>query len=167
VCDVESISRRAVFWAVACALGLLAWASDDEAMPRFKAKTLDGETFTNESVKGKVVLLQFWATWCQYCRRDQPAVDTIAKEFADKGLVVLAVNMGEPKRTVMRYLDDSPRACRIVLMEDTNLAALYASRSYPLYVLIDRGGNVAGTRRGAGGEEALRSLLKRAGLSAE
>ena len=49
-------------------------------------------------------------------------------------------------------------------MEDTNLAAMYAATSYPIYVVIDRDGYVAGTQRGAGGEDALRLLLGRAGL---
>jgi hypothetical protein len=49
-------------------------------------------------------------------------------------------------------------------MEDTNLAAMYAATSYPIYVVIDRDGNIAGTQRGAGGEEALRRLLARGGL---
>jgi len=138
-----------------------------EPAPRFTAKTLDGEKFSNESLKGKVVLVQFWATWCQYCRRDQPSVDAIIGDYADKGLVVLAVNVGEPKRKVKQYLAESPRACRIVLMEDTNLAALYAAKSYPLYVLIDREGNIAGRQNGAAGEAALRRLLGKAGLDGE
>jgi len=138
-----------------------------EPAPKFFAKSLDGEKFTNESLVGKVVLVQFWATWCQYCRRDQPAVDALMSDFANDGFVVLAVNVGEPRKKVKQYLADSPRACRIVLMEDTNLAALYAARSYPLYVLIDREGNVAGTQRGAAGEEALRRLVSKAGLTAE
>ena len=135
-----------------------------EPAPRFTAKSLDGEKFSNESLRGKVVLVQFWATWCQYCRRDQPSVDAIVEDFADKGLVVLAVNVGEPKRKVKQYLAESPRACRIVLLEDTNLAALYAARTYPLYVLIDREGNVAGMQTGAAGEDSLRRLLRKAGL---
>jgi len=52
-------------------------------------------------------------------------------------------------------------------MEDTNLVALYAARSYPLYVLIDRDGNVAGRQNGAAGEDALRRLLRKAGLDGE
>jgi thioredoxin-related protein len=94
-------------------------------------------------------------------------VDAIIGDFADKGLVVLAVNVGKPKKKVKQYLAESPRACRIVLMEDTNLAALYAARSYPLYVLIDREGNVAGKQAGAAGEDALRRLLRKAGLEGE
>jgi thiol-disulfide isomerase/thioredoxin len=135
-----------------------------EPAPKFRAKTLDGEPFNNDSLKGKVVLFQFWATWCKYCRGDQSAVDDIAREYADRGLIVLAINVGESKKKVKRYLEESPRACKVVLTEDTNLAAVYAARSYPLYVLVDRDGYVAGTQNGAGGEEMLRRLLKKAGL---
>jgi thiol-disulfide isomerase/thioredoxin len=165
----HAICRRTAMLMVASAplSRLLGDQDGREPAPRFTAKTLDGEKLSNESLKGKVVLVQFWATWCQYCRRDQPSVDAITGDFADKGLVVLAVNVGEPKRKVKQYLAESPRACRIVLMEDTNLAALYAARSYPLYVLIDREGNVAGRQKGAAGEDALRRLLRKAGLSAE
>jgi hypothetical protein len=49
-------------------------------------------------------------------------------------------------------------------MEDTNLAAMYQANVYPIYVVIDRVGNIAGTQRGAGGEDALRRLIARAGL---
>ena len=133
-----------------------------EAAPKFHVKTMDGEKFNNESLKGKVVLLQFWATWCKFCRGDQDAVDRITHEFADRGLIVLAVDVNESKKKVQKYLDQSPRACKIVLTEDTNLAAMFAAKSYPLYVLIDKDGNIAGTQNGAAGEDALRSLIKKA-----
>ena len=53
------------------------------------------------------------------------------------------------------------------MMEDTNLAAMYQANVYPIYVVIDREGNIAGTQRGAGGEDALRKLTARAGLESE
>ncbi len=138
-----------------------------EPAPRFRAKTMSGETFSNDSIKGKVVLLQFWTTWCPYCRQEEKLVDSIEKEFGDKGLLVLAVDVAESKKTVKKYLAEHPRSCRIVLTDDTNLAAMYAATSYPIYVVIDRDGNIAGTQRGAGGEEGLRSLLRSAGLGSE
>jgi len=135
-----------------------------QPMPNFRATALDGQKYSNESVKGKVVLIQFWATWCKYCRGDQEAVDTVAREFAAKGLIVLAVDAGESKRTVKQYLAKSPRAVPVVLMENTNLAAMFSATSYPLYVLIGADGKIAGELRGAGGEQALRDLLSKAGL---
>lgn len=147
-------------------LCLFATNKSKEPAPRFNAKTTDGEKFTNESIKGKVVLLEFWTTWCGYCVAEADYVDKLNREFADKGLIVLAVNVAESKKTVKKYLDQHPRNCRIVLTEDTNLAAMYAATSYPIYVVIDRDGFIAGTQRGAGGEPALRRLVARAGLGA-
>jgi thiol-disulfide isomerase/thioredoxin len=141
--------------------------SDREEAPHFRAKSLDGQQFNNQSVKGKVVLLEFWTTWCPYCRQEQSLIDDVTKEFADKGLIVLAIDVGESKKTVKKYLEDNPRACHIVLTEDTNLAAMYEAKSYPIYVVIDRDGNLAGLQRGAGGEDRLRHLLHNAGLGNE
>jgi thiol-disulfide isomerase/thioredoxin len=145
-------------------LGAFAGSKDKERAPRFNARTTDGEKFTNDSIKGKVVLLEFWTTWCPYCLDEAPFVDKIGKEFADKGLILLAINVGESKKTVKKYLDQHPRNCKIVLMEDTNLAAMYQATAYPIYVVIDRDGNISATQRGAGGEAALLRSLASAGL---
>jgi cytochrome c biogenesis protein CcmG, thiol:disulfide interchange protein DsbE len=148
---------------------LCAVAADEigQPAPRFRAKTTAGDQFNNASVKGKVVLFEFWTTWCQYCEAEADLVDGIAKEFAGKGLIVLAVDVLEPDKKVKQYLIDHPRSVPIVLTKDTNLAAMYNAQSYPIYVVIDRDGNIAGEQRGAAGERALRRLLKRAGIEAK
>jgi thiol-disulfide isomerase/thioredoxin len=146
------------------AISLLAASKDKEPAPRFNATTTAGEKFTNDSIKGKVVLLEFWTTWCGFCADEAGFVDKLGHDFAGKGLLLLAIDVGESKKTVKKYLEQHPRSCKIVFMEDTNLAAMYAATSYPIYVVIDRDGNIAGTQRGAGGEEALRRLLVRGGL---
>lgn len=135
-----------------------------EPAPRFNAKTVDGEKFDNASIKGKVVLLEFWTTWCHFCAEEAPLVEKLSTEFKDKGLTVLAVNVGESKKTVKKYLEQHPRTCRVVLTEDTNLAAMYQATVYPIYVVIDREGNIVTTQRGAGGERLLRANLARAGI---
>src|SRR6266446_3786159 len=135
----------------------LASPKDKEPAPRFNAITTTGEKFNNETIKGKVVLLEFWTTWCGF----------IGHELADKGLILLAIDVGESKKTVKKYLEQHPRNCKLVMMEDTNLAAMYQANVYPIYVVIDRDGYIAGTQRGAGGEEALRRLIGRAGLESE
>lgn len=138
-------------------------AKPKEPAPRFNATTTTGEKFSNASVKGKVVLLEFWTTWCHYCAEEEPLVEKLSHEFADKGFLVLTINVGESKKTVKKYLDAHPRTTKIILTEDTNLAAMYAATVYPIYVVIDRDGNCV-TQRGAGGEDALRDLLATAGL---
>lgn len=136
----------------------------DKPAPRFRAKTTTGESFNNESIKGKVVLLEFWTTWCTYCHQEEPLVEELSREFSDKGLIVLAIDVAESKKTVQKYLVQHPRQCRIVLTEDTNLAAMYQANEYPIYVVIDRDGNITAEQHGAGGERALRRLLASAGL---
>jgi len=135
--------------------------------PRFRAKTTTGEQFNNEAIKGKVVLFEFWTTWCKYCEEEAELVDDIAKEFKSKDLIVLAVNVLEPDKTVKAYLAQHPRTVPIVLTRDTNLAAMYNAQVYPIYVVVDKDGNIAGEQRGAAGERGLRRMLRNAGLQSE
>src|SRR5438046_2032529 len=147
----------------------LAIAADEDGdpAPRFRAGTRSGETFNNESVKGKVVLFEFWTTWCQYCHQEEALIEQIDKEFSSKGVIVLAVDVAESKKTVKKYLEQHPRSCRIVLTEDTNLAAMYQANSYPIYVVVDRDGNIAAEQRGAAGERALRRMLAGGGVRSD
>lgn len=125
---------------------------------------MDGDRLSSEDLKGKVVLIEFWATWCPYCRREQPLLEALQKDYETQGLVVIAVDMGEPKRKVKKYLEDNPRSAKIVMEEDTNLAAWFNAKAYPLYILINRDGEIAGRQNGASGDAGLRRLLRRAGL---
>jgi thiol-disulfide isomerase/thioredoxin len=161
-------ASRCVLFVIATFLAIasMSFAIDEEGQPapRFHAKTTTGETFTNTSVKGKIVLLEFWTTWCPYCKEEESLVDSIDKEYSSKDVIVLAVNVAESKKKVKEYLQKSPRSCRIVMTEDTNLAAMYQANSYPIYVVIDRDGNIAAEQRGAGGERGLRRMLRKAGI---
>jgi thiol-disulfide isomerase/thioredoxin len=131
-----TISRVPLFCTLfLAALCALASPKTKEPAPRFNAKTLEGEKFTNDSIKGKVVLLEFWTTWCVYCFEEAGLVDQLNREFRDKGLIVLA--------------------------------AMYEATVYPIYVVIDRDGNITGTQRGAEGEEALRDLLASGGMGSK
>src|SRR5436305_10745111 len=98
-------------------LAASAFAADEDGTPapRFRAKTTTGETFNNESLKGKVVLLEFWTSWCVYCHREAGLVEQINRELSDKGLIVLAIDVAESKKTVKKYLEQHPRACGIAL----------------------------------------------------
>lgn len=127
--------------------------------PTYRAKTLNGESFTNETLKNRPVLIQFWATWCKYCKKDEPAVERIVAEFKD--LLVLAVSVNESKAKIRKYLETAPRTPKIVATEDTNLAALFAPRAFPMYVLIDAKGGMVDVQEGAGGYEALKELVNR------
>lgn len=145
-------------------LGLVAAPLLGDGNLHFVARTLDGERLTSDTLKGKVVLIEFWATWCPYCKKEEPILEKLAKEFDKDGLVIVAVDMGEPKRRVKKYLDENPRSAKMVLASDTTLAAICDAQAYPLYVLLDRDGSIAGRQNGASGERGLRRLLRKADL---
>ena len=161
------LSRRNLLAAAGFSVAIPSSIRAIDSQVKFKARTMDGQDFSTESVQGEVVLVEFWATWCRYCKRDAPALDAIQEEFMDQGLLVLAVDIAESKKTVTKYLSEAPRNCKIVLMSDTNLAAWYAPKTFPHYAVIDRTGHEAGEQKGAGGERSLRHLLRKAGLRAE
>jgi cytochrome c biogenesis protein CcmG/thiol:disulfide interchange protein DsbE len=165
----RNVASRLVLSCLLLLGSLCAFAADEtgQPAPRFRAKTTTGDQFNNASVKGKVVLFEFWTTWCKYCEAEASMVDDVAKEFAEKGLIVLAVDVLEPDQKVKKYLAEHPRSVPIVLTKDTNLAAMYNAQSYPIYVVIGRDGNIAAEQRGAAGDAALRRLLKRTGLESK
>jgi thiol-disulfide isomerase/thioredoxin len=164
------ISRRRALATIGAGLsipaipGVILALEHGEPAPKFRAKTMDGEIVNNDSIHGRAVLFQFWATWCPYCKRDMSALERIGQEFAPQGLVVFGVNVGESKKKVKQFLQESPRSSKVILMEDTNLAAVFEAKGFPLYVLIDRDGKLAGRQEGAGGESSLRHLLRKAAL---
>jgi thiol-disulfide isomerase/thioredoxin len=152
--------------AILCAAAWLAATSCNQA-PAYRAQALSGEEFTSESLRGSVVLVQFWTTWCPYCRQDQPAVDAIERQYSGRGLMILAVNAGEPREKVTEYLRRSPRHCRVVASEDTDLEEVLGAQGFPTYVLIGRDGRIVDRQHGAGGEQSLRQLLAEAGLEGQ
>jgi len=156
--------KRRAWLALLAASPLMAVKPPREPMPRFQAKSLDGQIYTRENLKGKVVLLQHWATWCGYCRKDEPAVEQILKDHAKDGLIVLAINAAEPKAKVLDYLKEHPRTAKIVLTPETNLARIFDGAGVPAYILIDRESNVAAMQPGSGGLMALREMLKEVDL---
>ncbi len=136
-------------------------------MPRFRAKTLAGEDVGRDKVHGKPVLIQLWATWCGYCRRDEPIVEKLAAEFRGAGLTVIAVNTGEARAKVEAYLKEHPRSgVKVVGSEDSDLPAMIRPQGFPFYLVIDKGGRVRGVQPGSGGEPGLRELLSQIGLKA-
>ncbi|MGC4048584.1 MAG: TlpA disulfide reductase family protein [Paludibaculum sp.] len=146
-----------------CSLAVGLHAFPVEEAPDFRGATIDGRKFTKASLKGRPVLIQFWATWCGVCRRDQPAVDALVEEFGDR-LTILAVSVNESERVVRKYLTNSPRKGQIVLSGTTNLPAVFGANAFPHYVLLDAESRVKADVEGGIGEEGLRRLLLRVRL---
>ena len=132
--------------------------------PAFRVKALTGETFDLAGMKGKTVLLDFWATWCGPCRKEMPTMEKIHQEFKANGLVVLGLNVGEDRGTVEKFLKTAKVSYPVALTADTDVASAFEVTAFPTYVVIDREGNIAAYQVGSAGEAALRETLAKGGI---
>jgi len=133
--------------------------------PTFAGQALDGSTVDLSALHGKVVLLDFWTTWCIPCRRDLPVLEKLQTEFRDRGLAVVGIDVGEERTAIDKFLKTTPLSFPIVQISDSSdLLAALSVNAFPTLVLIDRDGNVASYEAGALGEAALRANLVKLGL---
>jgi len=109
--------------------------------PLFELEDLSGRNVALESYRGKVVLLDFWATWCTPCRRTMPVLERLQKEFAGD-LVLLAINLQEPAEEVRDYVIRRGIESTVLLDLDGRVGYAYRAQAIPMQVLIDRQGVV-------------------------
>jgi len=130
----------------------------------FQLRDLSGTKRSLASLKGKVVLLDFWATWCGPCRRELPTIAKLHKELGPKGLAVVCVNVGEPLATVSAFLKKNGYTMPVWLDAASEVSQAYSASSIPTLVVIDKAGNVASYNVGVHEEADLRQWIAKAGL---
>lgn len=106
--------------------------------PNFTLRNLEGREVFLEDYRGKIVLLNFWATWCVFCDIEMPDLQRLDQENED--LVVLAVDVMEDKETVEAYIREGGYDFEVVLDEDRAIARLYLVGGYPTSYFIDEEG---------------------------
>lgn len=113
-----------------------------ELAPDFTLVDLDGKEVSLSDFRGKYVLINFWATWCQYCDLEMPDLDRLYKENED--LVVLAVNVQEEKGVVEDYIKKGGYTFPVVLDEEGYVSLTYLVSSYPTSYFVDKEGILLG-----------------------
>ena len=108
--------------------------------PLLNLTDLDGNTWNLAALQGQVVVLNFWASWCEPCRAEMPSLELLATRHERKGLTVLAVNFKETVPAIKRFLEIAPVSVPILLDRDGESAAAWTSRMFPSTVLVDRNG---------------------------
>jgi peroxiredoxin len=108
----------------------------------FELEDLSGNKVKLSSFSGKVVFLNFWATWCPPCREEMPSMQKLHLEFKDKGLEVVAVDIQEDQQTVESFFKEHELTFTGLLDTDGQTAQSYGVRSIPTSYIIDREGNV-------------------------
>lgn len=118
--------------------------------PDFTASTLSRTQIQLSGLRGKVILLNFWATWCGPCRTEMPSIDTLYRKYKDRGLEVLAVNLDTLSTAVVEeFVKEVTVTFPIVLDPGWSTARTYRVIGLPTTYLIDRGGNVVVREVGA------------------
>ena len=110
--------------------------------PDFQLQSLDGQTVSLSDLRGKPVLINFWASWCGPCRFEMPLLQEIfeEKEWSDKGLVILAINLGEDPSRVERFMKSYGFSFLTLLSAGQDVALEYNIRSIPATFFIDKEG---------------------------
>ena len=135
-------------------------ASGPAAAFRLKSRT-GGEVSLN-SLKGKVVLINFWATWCGPCRKEMPLLELIQKKYAPLGFTMLGVNVEEDTRLMDTFLKDVPVTFPVLLDPANGVSKLYNVSAMPSTVIVDRKGNVRFIHQGykPGDESKYQDLIR-------
>lgn len=140
------LARRGVFWlAMLLATGAVAAelkpAGGARALP-LSLKTLDGVTHDLAQYRGKVVLVNFWATWCEPCREEMPSIERLKARLAGQPFEVLAVNVDEPESRVRTFLQKTPLQLTVVLDPGKAVTKAWNARILPASFVIGRDGRV-------------------------
>jgi thiol-disulfide isomerase/thioredoxin len=130
--------------------------------PDFALRDLDGAVVTLSELRGKVVFVNFWATWCRPCKKELPDIQKVADEYADD-LVVLAVNWQDGADDARSYFEDNGLRLR-VLLDRGGVYDQYRLQGLPDSFFIDREGNLAAFQFGSLTESKMRERLAAAGL---
>ena len=121
-----------------------------EPAPEVSLRSEGNDAIELSSLKGKVVVLDFWATWCQPCVVELPLVDEVTDARSDKGVVFYAVNTGESRKAVKKFLEQKNLDVPLVLDDDGVIASAYGVNALPHLVIIDAEGTVRHVHLGSG-----------------
>ncbi len=110
------------------------------AAPDFTLETRDGETISLSDLRGQVVLVNFWATWCPPCRAEMPAIQQVYDRYRDQGFTVLAVDVAEGDAQVTAFADERGLSFPILMDRDATVSNRYQVRAMPSTFFVDRSG---------------------------
>jgi peroxiredoxin len=136
-------------------------AAGDEA-PGFKLQALGGGTLSLGDLRGRTILVNFWATWCTWCKYELPALQAVYEKYQDAGLVVVGVDVEEPQGLVEAYVQRYGLSFPVVLDEEGRTAEAYRVRGLPMTYFVNRKGVIVHVKRGAMREDELELYVRNA-----
>ena len=153
------------------ALGLLAGTAAAAAVgvgdtaPGFSLPTASGNTIALEAFRGRVVYVDFWASWCAPCRRSFPWMNELQRRYADRGLTIVAINVDKKRADAERFLQTNSARFTVLFDPEGSAPLAYDVVGMPSSYLIDRRGVIVDVEAGflderkPAREQAIRTLL--------
>lgn len=141
----------------------LAMAESEQGLaPDFTLKSNDGSNIRLSELRGEVVLINFWATWCGPCRQEMPLLDDLHERYRDMGFTVLGVNVENSPEKAKAMLADNPVSFPVLFDTNSEVSKLYDIDAMPTTVLVDRDGNIRHLHKGfkPGYEDAYAMQVK-------
>ena len=162
---------RAVRWVLAATLAACAGLGSAAVAPAtlapdFTLRSADGPNLRLNEQRGRVVLVNFWATWCAPCRQEMPHLNRLYEKYRASGFVLLGVNVDDDTRNAVGVATKLGLKFPVLLDTDKKVSQLYDLSAMPATVLIDKDGRVRHLHRGyqAGYEntydQQIREMLK-------
>jgi peroxiredoxin len=153
-------------------LGSLGWTAGAATLqagapaPTFQLNSMGGKPVALADLKGQIVLLNFWASWCGPCRQEMPILEQLNRQYHAKGVTLLGVNVEPDSVAAVNWLKATPVTFPILFDTDSKVSKLYEVEGMPNTVIVDRKGVVRYIHRGynAGAENEylnqIRSLIR-------
>jgi len=135
-------------------------ASELPQRPDFELSSLSGESVSASALDGKVVLIDFWATWCTPCVAQARTLEPLHRDFEERGVEFLAISLGEDLETVESYVGRNPFPYTVLIDPMDTLSVEYGIYALPTVVIIDQTGQVAYQQTGLSDGEVLRRVLE-------
>ncbi|HIE53784.1 MAG TPA: TlpA family protein disulfide reductase, partial [Chromatiaceae bacterium] len=119
--------------------------------PQFELTDIDGRIYRLSDYRGKVLIVNFWATWCPPCREEMPSMERAWQEIKDQQMVMIAINVGEDEDAVFQFTASYPVTFPLLLDQDSEVAGAWGVRGLPTTYVVDPQGRIV--YRAIGGRE--------------
>jgi thiol-disulfide isomerase/thioredoxin len=116
--------------------------------PKFQLQSMAGQAVSLEQFKGKVVMINFWASWCGPCRTEMPILEKLQAKYKPMGFAMVGVNVEPDSRLAVNWLKDTPVTFPILFDTKSEVSKLYQVAGMPTTVIVDRKGNLRWLHRG-------------------